>query len=93
MNHSLQMLINVFVIEKKEDLLLFQPNLISLTFSPYYIYLNVSTNLKTDVFYELTTGAFSVSLFIIFGRGTSVFIVMYETLNYLSAHCFYQQTI
>ena len=93
MNHSLQMLINVFVIEKKEDLLLFQPNLIPLTFSPYYIYLNVSTNLKTDVFYELTTGAFSVSLFIIFGLGTSVFIVMYETLNYLSAHCFYQQTI
>ena len=45
----------------KKECTSFQPNLISLTFSPDYIYLKVSTNLKTNVVFELTTEALSVS--------------------------------
>lgn len=31
----------------------------STSFTPYYVYLNLSTNLDVDIFFELTTGAFS----------------------------------
>ena len=61
-NESLPILYILKRYLKKEFLSLLKQNLIYLTFSPYCVYLNVSKNSNIDAFFELTTGALSISL-------------------------------